>query len=141
MKVFANHTIIHTIILNSIILNPRFWWRIREIWHAPHFHTLSVNALWPRLFTLADIHEEGLSKWAILKERSNYYRTYPKTFKRDLKQAGRSILWHTLAWQPLCCKGNAGGWQTSFCNYLENQAREAEEIWYECKRQAEGYWI
>jgi len=35
--------------------------------------------------------------------------------------------WTLLNLQPLRCRGNSGGWQTSFCNWLEEKARAAED--------------
>ena len=113
-----------------VILNPRFWWRLREWWHSPHSYCETMRGAWPRRLTLKG--DFGETRDEMFFENIGFYiRTRKhKLWRDDLKQAFRSIYWHALAAQPLCCQGNKGGWQTRLCEWLENQARGAESLKY-----------
>lgn len=98
-------------------MKARFWWRVRDWWHHPNMYVQCVK---PTTF------------W----DDYNYYYFYWS--RRHWNAIGRLLIQHTKAalyrgywrlrwWSQLRCNGNHGGWRTRFCDWLENNARNAED--------------
>lgn len=111
----------------SWALNSGFWWGLRRLWHMPnHFHGTvfaSLPTRWDPYYW-----EEGFrGEW---KDILHSYRRNRSFFFEDLKQIIRCVFWKIMYLQPFSCKGNRKCWQTRFCEYLEDQARQAEYLHY-----------
>jgi hypothetical protein len=100
----------------------RFWWTLRNIWHAPSWnHGKNLE------FTFYQEWPEGsqLNSW----DWGHAYRIYklsPSYLRRDIINTLRWAYWSLLWLQPLRCNGNGGGWRTRVCDWLEDKARQAE---------------
>ena len=101
----------------------RFWWFLRNIWHAPSWHHNKT-----REFTFYQEWPEGsqLNSWD-WKHAYRIYKISPNYLRRDIKNTLRWAYWYLLWLQPLRCNGNNGGWRTRACEWLEDKARQAEE--------------
>lgn len=101
------------------MLNRRelFWWKLREIWHMPHFwHQGMKSPVW---------WDEPNYYWICWYKRD--VRMFLRTFWRHTRAATWRSYWALRYWQPLRCNGDCGGWRTKFCDWLENKARSYEE--------------
>ncbi|MGA2254580.1 MAG: hypothetical protein ABSG53_07965 [Thermoguttaceae bacterium] len=99
----------------------RFWWRVREWWHAPHEY---VQCLKPDTFWTEPVY------WRIVwlqRERHGLLGPASRLFRRHFKAMLRRGYWRLRWWSDFHCYGNAGGWRTRFCDWLEDRARANEE--------------
>ncbi len=62
--------------------------------------------------------------------RFGRWRKIPKYILHDSKALFSRMWWGFLWLQPFRCNGNAGGWRTQLCEWLENNARAEEEKEY-----------
>ena len=86
----------------------RFWWKLRDIWHMPNFWKQGCKY---RGNTIRVVHLRWLG-------RSSIGFVF-KTIIQDTYGYSRRFYWWLRWVQPLRCNGNAGGWRTRFCEYLE----------------------
>ena len=110
-------------------MNSAFWWKLRHWWHTPSSRQQGYKPA-----TFIDSWEyEGKTEYYLnpqyhLNWNLGKYKNIGRVFIRDLKALWFRIFWAFMWLQPFRCNGNYGGWRTEFCEWLENKAREHEDI-------------
>ena len=97
------------------------WWKVRHLWHRPHELALVV---WPSY--MAPWHLVPEFRMSALRLCLGIYRRRPTWVLRDVGTFFLRAWYAVLVLQPLHCNGNAGGWRTRLCEWLESRARREE---------------
>jgi hypothetical protein len=101
------------------ITKARMWWTVRRWWHLPDMMASAQSAR-------EIAHEQYL--WCLVDIRNRRYWNAVKRTPRRAWLIVKRLLWELAYRQPLSCNGNAGGWQTRFCEWLEAKARYWEDL-------------
>ena len=107
------------------------WAKLRDLWHYPHFWMeaqLPELRIWvPRddVFdtTYSELWERRWYRIKLCWKCGSLHRAILSDIGVLFIAIKRKLLW----WQPLRCNGNAGGWRTSLCEWLEDKARAKYE--------------
>lgn len=105
-----------------------FFWMIRRWWHTPHDWSTCQPPdcyfldVWQSEYSNLTTKENAGYLWWIYSQRPHGL----KVLWRDIRHAVKR-LWRWVRYtQPLHCNGNGGGWRTTFCEWIENKARQYE---------------
>lgn len=109
-------------------MSSHFWWRLRHYWHIWEQYAHAAYS--------SPFHELK-ECWEAYKESRLYGDSRWKSFQYSRRLFPHIVSWRTLPkrvfrrlmWvQPLRCNGDAGGWRTELCDWLEMKARHEEEL-------------
>jgi hypothetical protein len=97
----------------------KLWWRVWEWWDRPHHEIRCRPDTFCDEWVYYKLH--WLSRDVIGIRR--VLKLMGSTFARHSRALIRRAYWRLRWWSQLRCNGNAGGWRTEFCNWLEQKAR------------------